>query len=178
MILMGSSSVLMQWAEGGRYLQPFSLVSEYLDISTHQYTRSLDDFIDARLGLPASQEEYDPSEKDPTSRSARIRAFKQNRTQQKPLRSHSGLGLKPVHLFSADEIHSLFSDITQGLAFLVSSSVHVVSCTSLMTTFSQHDKSILHLDLKPGNVLLTWDQGRLMSVSHTFAARVSKLTHI
>jgi hypothetical protein len=26
----------------------------------------------------------------------------------------------------------------------------------------QHDKSILHLDLKPGNVLLTWDEGALM----------------
>ena len=26
----------------------------------------------------------------------------------------------------------------------------------------QHDKSILHLDLKPGNVLLTWDEVTLM----------------
>jgi serine/threonine protein kinase len=28
--------------------------------------------------------------------------------------------------------------------------------------YLKHDKSILHLDLKPGNVLLTWDEGRLM----------------
>ena len=32
-------------------------------------------------------------------------------------------------------------------------------------TWVQHDKSILHLDLKPGNVLLTWDEGKLMCVS-------------
>ena len=25
----------------------------------------------------------------------------------------------------------------------------------------KHGRSILHLDLKPGNVLLTWDQGKL-----------------
>ena len=29
---------------------------------------------------------------------------------------------------------------------------------------NQHNKSILHLDLKPGNVLLTWDDGRIMYV--------------
>ncbi|KAK7451000.1 putative serine/threonine-protein kinase iks1 [Stygiomarasmius scandens] len=45
---------------------------------------------------------------------------------------------KPIHLLSPSEIRSLFGDIVEGLAFL-------------------HHKSILHLDLKPGNVLLTWD---------------------
>jgi serine/threonine protein kinase len=44
---------------------------------------------------------------------------------------------------SAEEVRSLFGDIVEGLAFL-------------------HDKSILHLDLKPGNVLLTWDEDRLV----------------
>jgi hypothetical protein len=93
--------VLMQWAEGG----------------------SLDDLIDARLGVPTAR--HDPSqEEDLTSRNARIRAFKQNRgknvnnngTQQ---RANSGTGWKPVHLFSAEEVRSLFGDIVQGLAFLV-----------------------------------------------------------
>jgi len=50
-----------------------------------------------------------------------------------------------VHLLSAEEVHSLFRDVSEGLGFL-------------------HSKSILHLDLKPGNVLLTWDEGRLMYV--------------
>ena len=26
----------------------------------------------------------------------------------------------------------------------------------------KHDKSILHLDLKPGNMLLTWNEGKLV----------------
>ena len=50
-----------------------------------------------------------------------------------------------VHLLSAEEVHSLFRDVVEGLGFL-------------------HSKSILHLDLKPGNVLLTCDEGRLMYV--------------
>ncbi|THH32569.1 hypothetical protein EUX98_g1644 [Antrodiella citrinella] len=48
-----------------------------------------------------------------------------------------------VHLLSAEEVKALFADVVGGLAFL-------------------HDKSILHLDLKPGNVLLTWEQGKLI----------------
>jgi serine/threonine protein kinase len=40
-----------------------------------------------------------------------------------------------------------------------------VSSRSVLTdALLQHDKSILHLDLKPGNVLLTWDEGKLMYV--------------
>lgn len=47
--------------------------------------------------------------------------------------------MKAVHLLSAEEVRSLFGDIIEGLGFL-------------------HDKAILHLDLKPGNVLLIWDE--------------------
>jgi serine/threonine protein kinase len=48
-----------------------------------------------------------------------------------------------VHLLSAEELLGIFGGVAAGLGFL-------------------HDKSILHLDLKPGNVLLTWDEGALI----------------
>ncbi|RPD65593.1 kinase-like protein [Lentinus tigrinus ALCF2SS1-7] len=154
--------ILMQWAEGG----------------------SLDDLIDARLGRralklphlrtsattpsgdisvpPSPAASHDPAEDQPYSRNARIRAFRalQRAPPEERERLRHELGLngndgpsqgsrkapgewKPVHLFSAEEVHDLFQDVVAGLAFL-------------------HDKSILHLDLKPGNVLLTWDEGRLV----------------
>ena len=34
--------------------------------------------------------------------------------------------------------------------------------TDFCSNLVKHDKSILHLDLKLGNVLLTWDEGKLM----------------
>ena len=37
--------------------------------------------------------------------------------------------------------------------------------TDIRFNLVKHDKSILHLDLKPGNVLLTWDEGKLMYYS-------------
>ncbi|KAA1467177.1 kinase-like protein [Dentipellis sp. KUC8613] len=162
--------VLMQWAEGG----------------------SLDDYIDARLGRdtshpvphihpvspsaspsPAPDSHQHPSaspspaQADMHSRTARIRAFRamQHADSAEKARirerlrmggaASSGAGAgagasarsrgawKAVHLLSAEEVKALFGDIVEGLAFL-------------------HDKSILHLDLKPGNVLLTWDEGKLV----------------
>ncbi|KAH7924914.1 kinase-like protein [Leucogyrophana mollusca] len=135
--------VLMQWAEGG----------------------SLDDFIDLRLGraskLPHIQSSLSNSSASATpdvqSPSARIRAFRamkrappeererlrremEERTGE---RSNSRPSWKAVHLLSAEEVRSLFSDVVEGLSFL-------------------HDRSILHLDLKPGNVLLTWDEEKLI----------------
>ncbi|KAF9787814.1 kinase-like protein [Thelephora terrestris] len=124
--------MLMQWAEGG----------------------SLDEFIDARLGRNHSFDMHQSGPSDPDvhqpedirSRSARIRAFRaqqQAHKQNISRPSRPSASLKAVHLLSAEEIKSLFHDVTSGLAFL-------------------HEKSILHLDLKPGNVLLTWDEGKLI----------------
>ncbi|THU97930.1 kinase-like protein [Dendrothele bispora CBS 962.96] len=56
-----------------------------------------------------------------------------------------------IHLLSSNEIRSLFGDIVQGLSFL-------------------HSKSILHGDLKPGNVLLTWDYDASSSSSSSFSS--------
>ncbi|KAF6756309.1 other/IKS protein kinase [Ephemerocybe angulata] len=148
--------VLMQWAEGG----------------------SLDDFIDTRLGrrtahphihpLPfdslgpdqVAEEEgaQTPTRDSMTSRSARIRAFRafqRANPEERERMTKEGFGRPelerkksvkewtPVHLLSAEEVKSLFQDVVRGLNFL-------------------HNKSILHLDLKPGNILLTWDDGRLI----------------
>ncbi|KAG6840398.1 hypothetical protein C0991_006932 [Blastosporella zonata] len=152
--------VLMQWAEGG----------------------SLDDFIDVRLGRTGQHAHIDPlaqftfpdtpststshitpnasmmcpspSTGESHSRSARIRAFRQfqhaspderDRIQREMAgaRGSKRQSWKAVHLFSAEEVKCLFQDVAVGLDFL-------------------HNKSILHLDLKPGNVLLTWDEGKLM----------------
>nr|GAT52003.1 other/IKS protein kinase [Mycena chlorophos] len=141
--------VLMQWAEGG----------------------SLDDFIDVRLGrrsphvhihpaahlagndLAQTPDSETPPNPDQMSRSARIRAFREFQrapsAERNRIREHNAKNgtrtatWTAVHLLSAEEVLGLFRDVAEGLAFL-------------------HAKSILHLDLKPGNVLLTWDEGKLI----------------
>ncbi|KAF8157058.1 kinase-like domain-containing protein [Crassisporium funariophilum] len=117
------------------------------------------------------EQEHAASPQDPHSRSARIRAFRayqkapaeeKDRMKREmevvfgqqedggAMAGRSGVGggarrgeWTAVHLLSATEVKSLFKDVVEGLGFL-------------------HDKSILHLDLKPGNVLLTWDEGKLI----------------
>ena len=155
-IQVGLNSVLMQWAEGG----------------------SLDDYIDARLGRPthvphptshASAHE-DESVSDVHSRSARIRAFRAMQraapSEASALRAklnHNGHSWTAVHLLSAEEVLGIFGGVAAGLGFLVGfSSSFQLGCNNVDHPGMQHDKSILHLDLKPGNVLLTWDEGALM----------------
>ncbi|THH07039.1 hypothetical protein EW145_g3655 [Phellinidium pouzarii] len=113
---------------------------------------SLDDFIEGRCGRAHNFPDSGPpsgfSGLDMRSRSERIRAFRaararpqEEREQRKAERTR---GIRTaVHLLSAEETKCLFTDVVSGLAFL-------------------HDKSILHLDLKPGNVLLTWDEDVLI----------------
>lgn len=48
-----------------------------------------------------------------------------------------------IHLLRTDEIYSLLKDIVSGLSFL-------------------HLRGILHLDIKPGNILLHWDDDALI----------------
>ena len=117
----------MQWAEGG----------------------SLDDFIDVRLGRasplriphvhpgPPTPDEPMPHIGSGTaySRSARIRAFRAMQRappeERERLRREMsfqmtasnyrpGTDWKAVHLLSAEEVKSLFQDVVEGLAFLVS----------------------------------------------------------
>lgn len=106
---------------------------------------SLDDLIDARQGK-GSMETGEIGGVE-MGNEERIRAFRANRKARgslgfdaKPRKKGVGAG---VHLLSADEIKSFMIDIVSGLAFL-------------------HDRSILHLDLKLGNVLLTKDEDRII----------------
>ncbi|KAG8897498.1 putative serine/threonine-protein kinase iks1 [Tulasnella sp. 403] len=111
---------------------------------------SLDDFIALRQGRKSVPHNADnassPSSEEIQSRSARIRAFRAQQQHQaeapdKPREPKRET--KAVHLLSGEELRGLFGDIVTGLSFL-------------------HDRGILHLDLKPGNVLLTLDEGQLI----------------
>lgn len=100
---------------------------------------SLDDLIDVRLGRPTrlphmrSSTPTPESPADIQSPSARIQAFRamkrappeeRERLRREMAESSGGRvagrsSLKAVHLFSAEEVRSLFSDVVEGLAFLV-----------------------------------------------------------
>lgn len=93
-------------------------------------TNSLDDFIDARQGRNYSSDIHQSGSSRPDvhqpedirSRSARIRAFRAQQQAHKqgiPKPSRPPVSLKAVHLLSAEEVKSIFRDVTAGLAFLV-----------------------------------------------------------
>lgn len=183
--------VLMQWAEGGSlddfidvrlgrpakhiHVNPLSRFSSHgrsalssLSSIPGTPTSSTTPTLPALSTLPPLSTlhtapkhttEDEDGQPDIHSRSARIRAFrayqkaspeekehmKREMNEASGVRGSGGTGQswKAVHLLGAEEVKSLFSDVVEGLAFL-------------------HEKSILHLDLKPGNVLLTWDEGKLI----------------
>lgn len=129
---------------------------------------SLDDFINLRLGQPSQSSPVSASH---SARIQALRAIRQaNPEKRERLRQQMEEGMrsgtagqpswKAVHLLSAEELKSLFSDIVEGLAFLVR--IIDLRFGAFSTSSIQHDRSILHLDLKPGNVLLTHDEGALM----------------
>lgn len=91
---------------------------------------SLDDFIDTRLGRNRGSDMHQSGPPGPDvcppedirSRSARIRAFRAEQQAHKqgiPRSSRTLASLKAVHLLGAEEVKSLFRDVTAGLAFLV-----------------------------------------------------------
>jgi len=89
----------------------------------------------------------------------RIKAFKKRRQS-----SAGGAGSKRrreetrgVLLLGVEEIGKLFGDVVEGLAFLV-----CVIAEVRAVLMRQHANSILHLDLKCSNVLLHWEDGKLM----------------
>lgn len=142
-----SDSVLMQWAEGGslddfidvrqgrrtRHIHIYPLSPSFFsDESAHISTTS--------LTSPPSTPGASNSNSNPLSRSARIRAFRafQRAPQEEKDRIMSQLDMgssrqtwTPVHLLSAEEIKSLFTDVVEGLKFLAS-------------TFFLHDSHLAH----------------------------------
>lgn len=107
-------SILMQWAEGG----------------------SLEELIENRMGKPHQHQPHpsgsnsndslgDSGSEDIRSRSSRIRAFRKRQhasssERREQMRRKQARATPAVHLFNAMEIKGLFSDIVNGLGFLVS----------------------------------------------------------
>ncbi|KAG8966342.1 putative serine/threonine-protein kinase iks1 [Tulasnella sp. 419] len=139
------------WLESFRFSPFGELVPTLFILMQWAEGGSLDDYIASRQGMTSgtvapNDPKAEPSAEDFISRSDRIRAFREQkkaRAESPEAKRSKPRETKAVHLLNADELRSLFQDVVTGLAFL-------------------HDRSILHLDLKPGNVLLTWDENRLI----------------
>ncbi|KAL1676459.1 kinase-like domain-containing protein [Schizophyllum commune] len=147
--------VLMQWAEGGSLDDLIDLRQGKAVKHVHFHPVSSPADVFAPVQDPASEEPVEEFDVSRMSRAARIKAFRAFQRaapdERERIKARMGMGdkrrreaaWKAIHLLSAEEVKSLFGDVVEGLAFL-------------------HAKSILHLDLKPGNVLLTWDAGRII----------------
>lgn len=134
---------------------------------------SLADWISARAGDMAENDSPRPSntaspvpgalaaDVAPSSRSSKhverlkaaLRQRRASRNDRQEWLPRNSSGVSPgagingtgvgVHLLREEEIYSLLKDMASGLGFL-------------------HDKGILHLDIKPANVLLHWDEDALI----------------
>ncbi|KAL1693879.1 kinase-like domain-containing protein [Schizophyllum commune] len=147
--------VLMQWAEGGSLDDLIDLRQGKAVKHVHFHPVSSPADVFSPIQDPASEEPVEEFDVSRMSRAARIKAFRAFQRaapdERERIKARMGMGdkrrreaaWKAIHLLSAEEVKSLFGDVVEGLAFL-------------------HAKSILHLDLKPGNVLLTWDAGRII----------------
>lgn len=99
---------------------------------------SLEDWISARSGY-ANEGSDNPMNQ---TRIERLKAeFRKRRTAAQVTEQKSTQ--TAVHFLREDEILQLMKDVTSGLEFL-------------------HSRGILHLDLKPANVLLHWDDDALL----------------
>ena len=124
----------MQWAEGGS-------LDDFIDARLGKSTTTPFHHLHPNSSQRHSRQESHaslstdvPQSSAPFSRGARIRAYRAMQhaapEERERLRrelgegvspNHSGKGdLKAVHLLSAEEVKSLFQDVVEGLAFLVS----------------------------------------------------------
>lgn len=140
----------------------------------------LEDFLAARTLPSTSPLDDDPSSLSPDQAKAAFRARRKSSSgnTRDRLRFAGGGGEKRgVHLLGQDEVAGLLGGITRGLNYLVSSSLfHFTSLGPLVSSIStsltflvlvsltclQHDHGILHLDLKPSNVLLMLEEGEMI----------------
>ncbi|PKI84754.1 putative serine/threonine-protein kinase iks1 [Malassezia vespertilionis] len=106
---------------------------------------SLADWIAARSGAKSDADAPEDTVSSVSSaRVARLKAeFRQQRDAAKRHENTSASQRSSIHFLREEDIVKLLRDIAQGLGFL-------------------HDRGILHLDIKPENVLLHWDDDALL----------------
>ncbi|KDN38568.1 kinase-like protein [Tilletiaria anomala UBC 951] len=137
------------WIESAR-LGPFSPVVPTLHVLMMAANGgSLADWIYLRSGhkvdSPQPSGRSSPAPVPDRARAEKLKAAfrRRNAAKRKRGQGHLSEDTPAVHLLREDETISLIHDIASGLSFL-------------------HSRGILHLDLKPANALLHWDEDALI----------------